>query len=79
MSNLAKKNNFILLQPLKRALIRMGAPAPLASALITDSMENSLSYLVLNYLKRAKTQAKIEFDKLCNDVSKYSISFNIVI
>lgn len=57
----------------------MGAPAPLASALITDSMENSLSYLVLNYLKRAKTQAKIEFDKLCNDVSKYSIPFNIVI
>ncbi|XP_026476491.1 integrator complex subunit 6-like [Ctenocephalides felis] len=53
---------------IKRALIRMGAPAPLASALITDSMENSLSYLVLNYLKRAKTQAKIEFDKLCNDV-----------
>ncbi|XP_012284732.1 integrator complex subunit 6 isoform X2 [Orussus abietinus] len=53
---------------LKRALTRMGAPTPLAQTLIPDNMENSLSYSVLNYLKRLKNQAKIEFDRLCNEV-----------
>ncbi|XP_034943678.1 integrator complex subunit 6 [Chelonus insularis] len=53
---------------LRRALTRMGAPAPLAQTLIPDSMDNSLSYSVLNYLKRLKNQAKIEFDRLCNEV-----------
>lgn len=37
--------------PLKRALQRMGAPN-----LVPDSMENCLSYTVLNYLKRLKNQ-----------------------
>lgn len=46
----------------------MGAPAPLAQTLIPDNMDNSLSYSVLNYLKRLKNQAKIEFDRLCNEV-----------
>jgi integrator complex subunit 6 len=32
-------------------------------------MENSLSYSVLNYLKRLKNQAKIEYDRLCSEVS----------
>lgn len=56
------------LQSLRRALTRMGAPAPLAQTLIPDNMDNSLSYSVLNYLKRLKNQAKIEFDRLCNEV-----------
>lgn len=56
------------LQSLRRALTRMGAPTPLAQTLIPDNMDNSLSYSVLNYLKRLKNQAKIEFDRLCNEV-----------
>lgn len=54
--------------PLRRALTRMGIPVPLAQTLISESAENSLSYPVFNYLKRMKSQAKAEFDKLCNDV-----------
>lgn len=53
---------------LRRALARMGAPTALAQTLIPDNMDNSLSYSVLNYLKRLKNQAKIEFDRLCNEV-----------
>lgn len=56
------------LQPLKRALTKMGAPCQLVQSLVPDSQDNSLSYSVLNYLKRLKNQAKAEFDKLCNDV-----------
>lgn len=56
------------MQSLRRALTRMGASAPLAQTLIPDNMDNSLSYSVLNYLKRLKNQAKIEFDRLCNEV-----------
>ena len=55
-------------QPLRRALTRMGAPGSLAQSLIPDTLDNSLSYSVLNYLKRLKNQAKIEFDRLCNEV-----------
>lgn len=46
----------------------MGAPAALAQTLIPDNMDNTLSYSVLNYLKRLKNQAKMEFDRLCNEV-----------
>ncbi|XP_014470620.1 PREDICTED: integrator complex subunit 6 isoform X2 [Dinoponera quadriceps] len=53
---------------LRRALTRMGTPTALAQTLIPDSMDNTLSYSVLNYLKRMKNQAKIEFDRLCNEV-----------
>ncbi|XP_001605799.2 integrator complex subunit 6-B isoform X2 [Nasonia vitripennis] len=53
---------------LRRALTRMGAPAALAQTLIPDNMDNTLSYSVLNYLKRLKNQAKLEFDRLCNEV-----------
>ncbi|GIY76394.1 integrator complex subunit 6 [Caerostris extrusa] len=49
--------------PLKRALQRMGAPN-----LVPDTMENCLSYSVLNYLKRLKNQAKTEFEKLISSV-----------
>ena len=46
----------------------MGAPGSLAQSLLPDNTDNSLSYSVLNYLKRLKNQAKIEFDRLCNEV-----------
>ena len=46
----------------------MGAPAALAQTLIPDNMDNTLSYSVLNYLKRLKNSAKMEFDRLCNEV-----------
>lgn len=49
--------------PLKRALQRMGAPN-----LVPDSMENCLSYTVLNYLKRLKNQAKAEYEKVVSAV-----------
>lgn len=54
--------------PLRRALTRMGIPVALAQTLIPDNAENSLNNSLLNYLKRLKSQAKTEFDKLCNDV-----------
>jgi len=49
--------------PLRRALSRMGA-GNLATNLIPEAMDNSLSYSVLNYLKRLKNQAKIEYDRI---------------
>ncbi|XP_046383317.1 integrator complex subunit 6 [Ischnura elegans] len=55
--------------PLRRALVRMGSQA-LASNLVPDGTDNSLSYSVLNYLKRLKNQARHEFDKLCSEVAK---------
>ncbi|XP_044741356.1 integrator complex subunit 6 [Chrysoperla carnea] len=54
--------------PLRRALTRMGAPNSLTSTLIPDTYDTTLSVTVLNYLKKMKNQAKIEFDRLCNDV-----------
>ncbi|KAF7997424.1 hypothetical protein HCN44_005995 [Aphidius gifuensis] len=53
---------------LRRALLRMGAAAPLAQTLVPDTLDNSLSYSVMNYLKRLKNQAKLEFERLCNEV-----------
>ena len=50
-----------LLGPLRRALTRMGAGN---LTLISEAMDNSLSYSVLNYLKRLKTQAKMEYDRI---------------
>lgn len=49
--------------PLRRALSRMGA-GNLASTLIPEAMDTSLSYSVLNYLKRLKNQAKLEYDRI---------------
>ena len=49
--------------PLKRALQRMGAPS-----LVPDTMENCLSYPVLNYLKKLKNLAKAEYEKLVASV-----------
>ena len=51
--------------PLRRVLTRMGA-GNLATSLIPETMENCLSYSVLNYLKRLKNQAKMEYDKTLN-------------
>jgi integrator complex subunit 6 len=53
---------------LRRALTRMGAQGSLSQSLIPDNFDNSLSYSVLNYLKRLKNQAKVEFDRLCSEV-----------
>lgn len=41
----------------------MGA-GNLASTLIPENLDNSLSYTVLNYLKRLKNQAKQEYDRI---------------
>ena len=61
---------FILIsQPLRRALTRMGAPN-LASTLIPESLDNNLSYSIVNYLKRLKHQAKVEFDRVCSEVGR---------
>ena len=49
--------------PLRRVLTRMGA-GNLAASLIPENMENTLSYSVLNYLKRLKNQAKQEYDRI---------------
>ncbi|XP_059061896.1 integrator complex subunit 6 [Achroia grisella] len=62
--------------PLRRALTKMGASTPLLQSLIPDMQDNSLSFSVLNYLKRLKNQAKIEFDKLCADVINKASSSN---
>ncbi|EFX73352.1 hypothetical protein DAPPUDRAFT_188894 [Daphnia pulex] len=55
--------------PLRRALTRMGAPN-LASTLIPESLDNNLSYSIVNYLKRLKHQAKVEFDRVCSEVGR---------
>ncbi|XP_037298700.1 integrator complex subunit 6 isoform X2 [Manduca sexta] len=62
--------------PLRRALTKMGASAPLLQSLIPDTQDNSLSFSVLNYLKRLKNQAKVEFEKLCADVINKASSNN---
>ena len=51
--------------PLRRVLTRMGA-GNLANSLIPETMDNCLSYSVLNYLKRLKNQAKLDYDKMLN-------------
>lgn len=67
--NIFKKIHFkceiiFLLQPLRRALARMCSPqSNLPQLLVPDSCDNSLSYSVLNHLKRLKNQAKIEYDR----------------
>lgn len=57
-------NFFSILQPLKRALERMGV-----SNLISDKFDNSLSFLVMSQLKKMKNQAKVEYEKVCAEVS----------
>ncbi|VVD04115.1 unnamed protein product [Leptidea sinapis] len=59
-----------------RALTKMGASAPLVQSLIPETQDNCLSFSVLNYLKRLKNQAKIEFEKLCVDVINKASSSN---
>lgn len=44
---------------LRRALVRMGAPN-----LVSDNMDNCLSYSVITYLKKLKNQARMEMDRL---------------
>jgi integrator complex subunit 6 len=58
--------------PLKRALQRLGAPA----SLVPDSMETSLSFPILNHLKRLKNQAKAEFDKVITSIASSTVNGN---
>lgn len=46
----------------------LGTPSGLAQTLIPETSENSLSYSVSNYLKRLKSQAKVEYDKMCSEI-----------
>jgi len=42
----------------------MGVPGTVVTSLVPDTADNaSLSYSVLSYLKRLKTQAKTEYDR----------------
>lgn len=42
----------------------MGVPSTVVTSLLPDTADNaSLSYSVLSYLKRLKTQAKTEYDR----------------
>jgi len=44
----------------------MGVPSTVVTSLVPDTADNaSLSYSVLSYLKRLKTQAKTEYDRYC--------------
>lgn len=51
LANTPKIFFLYILQPLRRALTRMGAPN-----LVPDNMDNSLSYSVITYLKKLKNQ-----------------------
>ncbi|XP_017782990.1 PREDICTED: integrator complex subunit 6-A isoform X2 [Nicrophorus vespilloides] len=54
--------------PMRRALTRMGTPLALAQTLIPENAENCFSYTVMNYLKKLKNVAKVEYDRLCNEI-----------
>ena len=56
--------------PLRRALTRMGA-GNLASSLVPETLDNCLSYTVLNYLKRLKNQggSQIEIEAHAEELS----------
>lgn len=53
----------ITFQPLRRALIRMGAPGNLASSLVPETLDSTLSISALQYLRKIKNQAKEEFER----------------
>jgi integrator complex subunit 6 len=53
----------------------MGA-GNLAISLIPEAMDNSLSYSVLNYLKRLKNQAKQEYDRIVS-MTPYKVMYRI--
>lgn len=52
------------LQPLRKALEKMGVPKTTVQVLIPETMDNAYHYNILNSLKKLKIQGKIEFDKL---------------
>ncbi|XP_039274960.1 integrator complex subunit 6 [Nilaparvata lugens] len=62
--------------PLRRALQRMGLSMALAQQLIPENHDNCLNYSVLNYLKRLKNQAKMEYDRVCSEVGSKQITVN---
>lgn len=55
----------------------MGVPSTVVTSLVPDTADNaSLSYSVLSYLKRLKTQAKTEYDRYCITEKLF---FNLII
>ncbi|KAL1123376.1 hypothetical protein AAG570_002461, partial [Ranatra chinensis] len=60
--------------PLRRALVRMGASGSIAQSLVPENLDNSLSFSVLNHLKKLKNQAKMEYERMCNEVSGKQMS-----
>jgi hypothetical protein len=55
----------------------MGA-GNLAISLIPEAMDNSLSYSVLNYLKRLKNQAKQEYDRIVS-MTPYKVMYTSLV
>lgn len=53
----------IVLQPLRKALEKMGVPKATVQVLIPETMDNAYNYNIVNYLKKLKVQGKVEFDK----------------
>lgn len=54
---------YLFFQPLRRALTRMGAPSTLATSLVPETLDASLSISALQYLRKIKIQAKEEFER----------------
>ena len=54
-------------QPLKKALSRMGAHN---LGLVPDTLENYVSFQVSNLLKKIKSQAKLEYERICSEVEQ---------
>lgn len=57
-----------MLKKKKITIFIVGMPVPLAQTLIPENAENCLSFSVNNYIKRLKTQAKAEYERLCNEI-----------
>lgn len=55
----------------------LGMPATLAQTLIPDNAENCLSFSVNNYIKRLKSQAKAEYERLCNEILQRQV-FHVI-
>ncbi|KAK6619739.1 hypothetical protein RUM43_012499 [Polyplax serrata] len=77
LSNYLKMMPSYYVGPLRRALTKMGAPASLTQTLIPETTESSISYSVMQYLKKLKIQAKNDFERLCDEVGNKQNNKNI--
>ncbi|EEB20415.1 dice1/dead/H box polypeptide, putative [Pediculus humanus corporis] len=77
LSNYLKMMPSYYVGPLRRALTKMGVPASLAQTLIPETTESSISYSVMQYLKKLKIQAKNDFERLCDEVNNKQNNKNI--